>query len=79
MEQGKIDKQLVRSPLIAKDLGITAGTLRTWRCQGKGPQYIKIGATVFYDRNVIDQWLAARVFQNTSQHDLIVDGGDSHE
>jgi len=77
MEQEKKGSQLVRSPLIAKYLGISSGTLRSWRCQGKGPEYIKIGATVFYDRNVIDQWLAARVFQNTSQHGLIVDGGDS--
>ena len=79
MEQEKKGSQLVRSPLIAKYLGVTPGTLRAWRCQGKGPEYIKIGATVFYDRNVVDQWLAERIFQNTSQHEVIVEeGGVNH-
>ena len=29
-------------------LGFTAGTLRVWRSQGKGPNYYKVGSTVRY-------------------------------
>lgn len=27
----------------AELLGLSAGTLRVWRCQGKGPSYYKVG------------------------------------
>lgn len=32
----------------AELLGLSAGTLRVWRCQGKGPSYYKVGNAVRY-------------------------------
>ena len=37
-------------------LGFTAGTLRTWRCQGKGPNYYKVGSTVRYEMDDLEAW-----------------------
>lgn len=54
----------------AAALGISPVTLKIWRCQGKGPRYIKLGeskqAGVVYEQADIDAWKAARRFTSTS-------------
>jgi len=60
------DIQLIRSPNAARMLGIVPGTLRTWRVQGKGPKYTKIGDSVFYKRDDIIRFLAENEVANTS-------------
>lgn len=37
-------------------LGFTAGTLRVWRSQGKGPSYYKVGSTVRYEMDDLEAW-----------------------
>ena len=37
-------------------LGFTAGTLRVWRSQGKGPNYYKVGSTVRYEMDDLEAW-----------------------
>lgn len=41
----------------ARYLGLAEKTLAMWRCNGKGPKYIKRGR-VFYFRDDLDAWLA---------------------
>ena len=43
-------------------LGVAEKTLAMWRCQGKGPRFIKRGR-VFYFKEDLDAWImqAARV------------------
>lgn len=51
-------------------IGITPGTLKFWRCKGKGPRYIKLGSSpragVAYDPADVDAWVSARKFDSTS-------------
>lgn len=51
-------------------IGVTPGTLKFWRCKGKGPRYIKLGSSpragVAYDPADIEAWKAARKFASTS-------------
>jgi len=51
-------------------IGVTPGTLKFWRCKGKGPRFIKLGSSpragVAYDPADVDAWLAARKFDSTS-------------
>jgi len=44
----------------------TPGTLAKKRMTGDGPPFVKIGAKVGYDEEMIDAWLAARVRKSTS-------------
>jgi hypothetical protein len=37
-------------------LGVTEKTLAMWRCQGKGPRFIKRGR-VFYFKEDLDAWI----------------------
>lgn len=40
------------------------------RVYGGGPEYIKLGASVLYDRRALDSWLAAHTRQSTSEYRL---------
>lgn len=41
-------------------LGVKPTTLATWRHQGRGPRYIKIGRSCFYLDSDIESWLDAQ-------------------
>ncbi|WP_141933586.1 helix-turn-helix domain-containing protein [Bradyrhizobium sp. UNPA324] len=36
-------------------------TLAHWRCDGRGPEYLKIGRSIFYRRSAISAWLATQI------------------
>ncbi|HWJ68933.1 MAG TPA: helix-turn-helix domain-containing protein [Sphingobium sp.] len=61
---------LLNSADAAAALGISPVTLKIWRCQGKGPRFIKLGDSsrsgVVYDPAEIEAWKAARTFASTS-------------
>lgn len=46
---------------VAAFLGLSAGTLCVWRCQGKGPSYYKVGNAVRYKIDDIEAWKNANV------------------
>lgn len=61
---------LLSSKMAAQRMGISPGTLENWRCQGRGPAYIKLpGKTggVRYDPADIEAWKDAHRFQSTSE------------
>ncbi|MCC6160304.1 MAG: helix-turn-helix domain-containing protein [Deltaproteobacteria bacterium] len=62
----------------ARILGLSPRALQAWRCQGRGPQFIRVSSRcVRYRREDLDSFLAARVVSSTSQPTLadLVDGG----
>lgn len=38
-------------------------TLAAWRCDGKGPEFVKIGRRVLYRRDAISAWIAGQIVQ----------------
>ena len=36
-------------------------TLAGWRCENRGPEYLKVGRTVFYRRAALSTWLAGQI------------------
>jgi hypothetical protein len=53
--------QLVEAAEVAKLLRIKPQTLAAWRSQNRGPEYLKVGRSVFYRRVGIGTFLAARI------------------
>jgi hypothetical protein len=47
-------------PEAAGSLHKTPRTLQSWRQQGIGPAYVKIGKTVFYERSALLAWVKAQ-------------------
>ena len=44
---------------VANAIGVTTQTLATWRCEGYGPDYVKLGKQVFYRRETLRAWVGA--------------------
>jgi len=64
MKEGKQDKSPVEAVVMdtrnaAAYIDQTPGTLEVWRCQRRGPPYVKQGRSVKYRRADLDAWLAA--------------------
>lgn len=54
----------------ASYLGLKVYTLRKWRREGSGPEYIRCGARLIrYMQADIDSWLAQRKF-NSNAHEM---------
>lgn len=43
--------------IAAEMIGVTPGTMRTWRYQLRGPEFVKVGARVWYYRDAVDLWM----------------------
>jgi DNA-binding transcriptional MerR regulator len=48
-------------------LGLSPRTLERYRCTGFGPSFIKAGRRVLYRQSDLEDWIAARRCQSTSQ------------
>jgi predicted DNA-binding transcriptional regulator AlpA len=46
---------------VAKSLGLSVTTLRKWRGNGAGPKYLKIGGSVRYRAEDLQEYLDSRV------------------
>ncbi|MCL7999432.1 helix-turn-helix domain-containing protein [Brucella sp. 21LCYQ03] len=42
-------------------------TLTVWRCQGRGPIFLKLGRKVFYRRSDLRRWVAAQTIKPEAQ------------
>lgn len=42
----------------AEYLGVSKNTLRHWRCEKRGPAYVKNGRAARYSRKDLDAWMA---------------------
>ena len=47
-------------------LRLSPHTLERYRVAGGGPQYLKLGRLVFYEKRALDDWLASRRRRSTS-------------
>lgn len=52
--------QLLNEHQIARTLGLSVATVRRWRLYGRGPRFIKVGASIRYEQQAFEQWLASR-------------------
>jgi predicted DNA-binding transcriptional regulator AlpA len=61
---------LISSKRTAAMLGIKLQTLRRWRYEGKGPEYIrmgaKIGSRVAYRVDAVESWIETHSFRSTA-------------
>lgn len=53
--------ELLDAGEAAKLLRQRPQTLAAWRCEKRGPEYLKVGKSVFYRRSAISAWLAGQI------------------
>ena len=55
----KLNMPLLSPREVAELLGVSTGTLRSWRERGDGPAFLKVGKLVKYEKADLEVWLAA--------------------
>jgi predicted DNA-binding transcriptional regulator AlpA len=53
-------QRLLNEHEVADSCSISVLTLRKWRSQRRGPQFVKIGALVRYRPDDVDAWITAQ-------------------
>jgi predicted DNA-binding transcriptional regulator AlpA len=56
-----IEGRLLRPVDVAVRIGVPVGTLANWRCDGRGPRYLKVGRHVRYRVADLEAWLDRQV------------------
>jgi predicted site-specific integrase-resolvase len=51
---------LLNEKQAAEILGTVSATLRTWRCRGKGPAYVRLGDAIRYAPQALREYIEAR-------------------
>lgn len=54
-----VKKKLLSSKDVEREYGIKERLLENWRCQGLGPVYTNVGRNVFYERDLLEQYIAS--------------------
>jgi excisionase family DNA binding protein len=58
----------LRTTEAASYLGVSESYLNKLRVYGGGPEFLKMGKRVSYDRTDLDSWMAARKRRSTSEY-----------
>jgi len=59
--------ELLSTRQAAEHFNVSPRTLESWRVNGDGPSFLKVGRLVRYSKSDIDDWLNCSRHQNTSQ------------
>lgn len=61
--------EFLTDPQLAKLVKTSTRTTETWRRNGNGPPFIRLGRRILYRRCDVEAWLAAQSF-NSLAHEL---------
>jgi len=53
-------KEMLSPPEVHALYGLNADTMETWRCRGRGPDFIKVGKLVFYRHEALQAFINSR-------------------
>lgn len=62
-------KKLLSAKDVEKEYGIQERTLERWRGEGVGPVYTTIGRRIYYERELLDQFIAEGRVRTTGKAD----------
>jgi len=58
---GLLQQKLLKPEQLAEMIGLTPETLAQWRCEGRGPVFIKVSERrVLYAESAVEIWLQSR-------------------
>jgi predicted DNA-binding transcriptional regulator AlpA len=57
-------EELIPEVQLAAEVGVVDRTVREWRERATGPDYIRIGRSIFYRRSAIAEWIEGRTVRH---------------
>lgn len=64
---GNAPRKLLTGEQVEEEYGLLKRNLEVWRAEGTGPRYSKIGKRVFYERSVLDAFIAENSILTTGR------------
>jgi len=61
------ENELLTTEQLAELLGLRTNTIGGWRLKGQGPRFCKLGRSVRYRREDVEEWIKENIHQNTCQ------------
>lgn len=61
--------ELRKPSWLAQRLEKSSKTLETWRREGVGPPYVRVGRDIRYRESDVERWLAAQTVSTRSMRD----------
>lgn len=61
-----------RTPAAAKYIGVAGSTLEKMRVNGTGPEFEKVGKSVVYSEQSLEEYLAKRRARSTSEAEKLI-------
>jgi len=55
------------TPEAAEYLSVKPGTLEVWRCQGRGPRFVRLGRAIRYRPADLDNFIEKNLMAHTSE------------
>ena len=59
--------ELLTPDELAAGLKMSTRTLAKWRCNGRGPLYVRLGHGVRYRKQDVADWLKAKISRNSTE------------
>ncbi len=59
----RLDTKKAAEYLTSIGVKVTPGSLEVFRCQGRGPAYIRIGRRIFYTPDHLDKYVQGQVVE----------------
>lgn len=63
--------ELLTTEQLAELLDIKPNTIEIWRLKGVGPRFCKLGRTVRYKREDVENWINDNIYSNTTEASII--------
>ena len=63
-----MQKRYLKTKRAADKIGCAASTLEKKRVYGGGPPYYRIGRSILYGEDELDDWVRSREFNSTSEY-----------
>ncbi len=57
---------LIHERDFSRRIGKSTRTLARWRDEGSGPEYVRLGRTVYYPEAAAAKWIEARTYASTA-------------
>lgn len=57
MEARQTNYHLLDTLTLSAVTGVSASTLKQWRCKKVGPSFVKMGSKVMYRSDMVEEWL----------------------
>ncbi len=63
-----MDQRFLTTQQAAEFLGLRPNTMERWRLVGRGPEFVRLGRAIRYDKQTLEEFAAAGRSRSTAEY-----------